>query len=95
MFMKLAALQLMQQKANKPSSPSVGNGSSPTTFPENGVEDKETSLLEDSKMEDNTPGLEQVKELTETIASDDGAGIDSCGGNPFWHLPFPHTRWFY
>uniref|UniRef100_A0A8C6VCQ5 Clustered mitochondria protein homolog n=1 Tax=Naja naja TaxID=35670 RepID=A0A8C6VCQ5_NAJNA len=73
MFMKLAALQLMQQKANKPSSPLVGNGSSPTTFPENGVEDKETSLLEDSKMEDNTPGLEQVKELTETIASDDGA----------------------
>ncbi|XP_063153180.1 clustered mitochondria protein homolog [Candoia aspera] len=74
MFMKLAALQLMQQKANKPSSPSVGNGSSPTTsFPENGVEDKETSLLEDGKMEDNTPGLEQVKELTETIASDDGA----------------------
>ncbi|ETE69328.1 hypothetical protein L345_04868 [Ophiophagus hannah] len=69
----LAALQLMQQKANKPSSPLVGNGSSPTTFPENGVEDKETSLLEDSKMEDNTPGLEQVKELTETIASDDGA----------------------
>ncbi|KAL7986997.1 hypothetical protein Chor_005916 [Crotalus horridus] len=73
MFMKLAALQLMQQKANKPSSPSVGNGSSPTTFPENGVEDKETSVLEDNKMEDNTPGLEQVKELTETIASDDGA----------------------
>ncbi|XP_061460859.1 clustered mitochondria protein homolog isoform X2 [Rhineura floridana] len=76
MFMKLAALQLMQQKASKEEPPvSLENGGSPTTpFPENGVEDGKGKLpLEDATLEDNVAGLDQVKELTETIASDDGA----------------------
>ncbi|XP_008120855.2 clustered mitochondria protein homolog isoform X1 [Anolis carolinensis] len=83
MFMKLAALQLMQQKASRQESvASLENGGSPTSsFPENGVEEGEKSPLEDrrlgdkmdSKGEDNVAGLDQVKELTETIASDDGA----------------------
>ncbi|XP_060115464.1 clustered mitochondria protein homolog [Heteronotia binoei] len=65
LFMKLAALQLMQQKANKQE-----NGSSPTSpFPEEGKK----CPLEYGKVEENVAGLDQVKELTETIASDDGA----------------------
>lgn len=82
MFMKLAALQLMQQKASKQESPTSlenGNSSSPTSsFPENGIGDSEKPPLEDGKLEDGrledgVAGLDQVKELTETIASDDGA----------------------
>lgn len=78
--MKLAALQLMQQKANKQESsgPVLENGSSPTSpLPENGVEDSQKPPLEDGKMEENVAGLEQVKELTETMASDGGAGMFS------------------
>ncbi|XP_065709490.1 clustered mitochondria protein homolog isoform X1 [Patagioenas fasciata] len=70
LFMKLAALQLMQQKANKQESSGVlENGSSP----ENGTADSEKSESEDGKIDDNVTGLDQVKELAETIASDDGA----------------------
>lgn len=73
--MKLAALQLMQQKANKQESSGVlENGSSP----ENGTADSEKSESEDGKIDDNVTGLDQVKELAETIASDDGAGIWSA-----------------
>ncbi|XP_054857131.1 clustered mitochondria protein homolog isoform X1 [Eublepharis macularius] len=76
LFMKLAALQLMQQKANKQeeSSALLENGSGPTSpFPESRLEDGKKSPLEDGKVEDNAAELDQVKELTETIASDDGA----------------------
>ncbi|XP_009467312.1 PREDICTED: clustered mitochondria protein homolog [Nipponia nippon] len=69
LFMKLAALQLMQQKANKQeSSGALENGASP----ENGTADSEKSESEDGKIDDNVTGLDQVKELAETIASDDG-----------------------
>ncbi|XP_010302943.2 clustered mitochondria protein homolog isoform X1 [Balearica regulorum gibbericeps] len=69
LFMKLAALQLMQQKANKQESSGVlENGASP----ENGTADSEKSESEDGKIDDNVTGLDQVKELAETIASDDG-----------------------
>lgn len=86
--MKLAALQLMQQKASKQESPTSlenGNSSSPTSsFPENGIGDSEKPPLEDGKLEDGrledgVAGLDQVKELTETIASDDGAGMSHSG----------------
>uniref|UniRef100_A0A8C5TRB6 Clustered mitochondria protein homolog n=1 Tax=Malurus cyaneus samueli TaxID=2593467 RepID=A0A8C5TRB6_9PASS len=70
LFMKLAALQLMQQKANKQeSSVALENGASA----ENGAADSERTEPQDSKMDDGVTGLEQVKELAETIASDDGA----------------------
>ncbi|KAJ7410654.1 Clustered mitochondria protein like protein [Willisornis vidua] len=69
LFMKLAALQLMQQKANKQeSSGALENGASP----ENGAIDSERPESEDGKIDDNVTGLDQVKELAETIASDDG-----------------------
>lgn len=71
--MKLAALQLMQQKAiSQESTTSLENGSSTTPSLS---EDGGKSSLEDGKLEENVAGLDQVKELTETIASDDGAGI--------------------
>ncbi|KAL8199255.1 UNVERIFIED_CONTAM: hypothetical protein K2H54_038781, partial [Gekko kuhli] len=76
LFMKLAALQLMQQKAHKEESGGtlLENGSSPARpFPENGTEDGKKSPLEDGRVEENVAGLDQVKELTETIASEDGA----------------------
>ncbi|KAF4789699.1 Clustered mitochondria protein like protein [Turdus rufiventris] len=70
LFMKLAALQLMQQKANKQeSSAALENGASA----ENGAADSERPESEDGKMDDGVSGLDQVKELAETIASDDGA----------------------
>uniref|UniRef100_A0A8B9CAD4 Clustered mitochondria protein homolog n=1 Tax=Anser brachyrhynchus TaxID=132585 RepID=A0A8B9CAD4_9AVES len=69
LFMKLAALQLMQQKANKQeSSGALENGASP----ENGTAESEKSESDDGKIDDNVTGLDQVKELAETIASDDG-----------------------
>lgn len=73
LFMKLAALQLMQQKAGRMEGP---------TLLENGG-----SLSSESKPEDppgpeagseeeggGAGGLAKVKELAETIASDDGTG---------------------
>ncbi|XP_077168430.1 clustered mitochondria protein homolog isoform X2 [Paroedura picta] len=75
LFMKLAALQLMQQKANKQesSSPLLENGSSPPPpFPENWMEEGKKPPLEGGEAEEKVAGLDQVKELTETIASDEG-----------------------
>lgn len=87
--MKLAALQLMQQKANKQeSSGALENGASP----ENGTADTEKSESEDGKIDDSVTGLDQVKELAETIASDDGTGISSlapaavCSCPSWWEL---------
>ena len=74
--MKLAALQLMQQKANKQeSSAALENGASA----ENSAADSERPESEDGKMDDGVSGLDQVKELAETIASDDGAGMSPSG----------------
>lgn len=72
--MKLAALQLMQQKASRLESPtSLENGDSPSSEskpedppgPEAGSEEEEGG---------SASGLAKVKELAETIASDDGTG---------------------
>lgn len=72
LFMKLAALQLMQQKASKvDTSTSLENGGPPSSAetksedslgPEAGCEEEGSSVS----------GLAKVKELAETIASDDG-----------------------
>lgn len=79
--MKLAALQLMQQKANKQeSSAALENGA----CAENGAADSERPESEDGKIDDSVTGLDQVKELAETIASDDGTGIASSAPAPWW-----------
>uniref|UniRef100_A0AAQ5ZF09 Clustered mitochondria protein homolog n=1 Tax=Amphiprion ocellaris TaxID=80972 RepID=A0AAQ5ZF09_AMPOC len=62
LFMKMAALQLMQQKANKDSNktdtPSI-------------TETSETST--ECKLEESIPGLAQAKELAETLVAEDGS----------------------
>ncbi|ELK27004.1 Protein KIAA0664 [Myotis davidii] len=79
LFMKLAALQLMQQKASKmENSTSLENGSPPS------LESKSEDPLGPEGSEEeggNASGLAKVKELAETIASDDGTGVrfpESC-----------------
>uniref|UniRef100_A0A3P9LHJ5 Clustered mitochondria protein homolog n=1 Tax=Oryzias latipes TaxID=8090 RepID=A0A3P9LHJ5_ORYLA len=59
LFMKMAALQLMQQKANRDS---------------NNTENGECkSPLEGKDLEETIPGLAQAKELAETLVAEDGA----------------------
>uniref|UniRef100_A0A8C7VYJ3 Clustered mitochondria protein homolog n=1 Tax=Oncorhynchus mykiss TaxID=8022 RepID=A0A8C7VYJ3_ONCMY len=109
LFMKMAALQLMQQKANKESklatltensSPGAAVPALPSTeTPDASAESSETSTetltdansdaatpIEDNngecesplegKAEDIIPGLAQAKELAESLAAEDGSGID-------------------
>lgn len=71
--MKLAALQLMQQKASKLESPtSLENGGLPS--PESKPEDPPGPEAGSEEEGSNASGLAKVKELAETIASDDGTG---------------------
>uniref|UniRef100_A0AAQ5YAR5 Clustered mitochondria protein homolog n=1 Tax=Amphiprion ocellaris TaxID=80972 RepID=A0AAQ5YAR5_AMPOC len=72
LFMKMAALQLMQQKANKDSNktdtPSI------TETSETSTECKaDTSPLEGKELEESIPGLAQAKELAETLVAEDGS----------------------
>ncbi|KAK1331483.1 hypothetical protein QTO34_009440 [Cnephaeus nilssonii] len=71
LFMKLAALQLMQQKASKmENSTSLENGSPPSL--ESKSEDPLGPEAGSEEEGGNASGLAKVKELAETIASDDG-----------------------
>lgn len=79
--MKLAALQLMQHKASKMENPtSLENGSllSSESKPEDSLGPEAGSEEEGS----SASGLARVKELAETIASDDGTGgtVVEAGG---------------
>uniref|UniRef100_A0A673GSC8 Clustered mitochondria protein homolog n=1 Tax=Sinocyclocheilus rhinocerous TaxID=307959 RepID=A0A673GSC8_9TELE len=69
LFMKMAALQLMQQKANKDKTAKVPDGmpTSPTS--------SESTLTPDDSEEadENIPGLAQAKELAESLAAEDGS----------------------
>lgn len=75
--MKLAALQLMQQKASKVETTSLENGSPSSSEskpadplgPEAGNEEEGSSAS----------GLAKVKELAETIASDDSTADPGAG----------------
>ncbi|KAF5911719.1 hypothetical protein HPG69_015697 [Diceros bicornis minor] len=71
LFMKLAALQLMQQKASKLESPtSLENGNLPS--PESKPKDPPGPEAGSEEEGSSASGLAKVKELAETIASDDG-----------------------
>uniref|UniRef100_A0A8P4KPQ9 Clustered mitochondria protein homolog n=1 Tax=Dicentrarchus labrax TaxID=13489 RepID=A0A8P4KPQ9_DICLA len=63
LFMKMAALQLMQQKANKDTKTDTPNGEC-------------KSPLEGKELEESIPGLAQAKELAETLVAEDGSCID-------------------
>ncbi|XP_060146582.1 clustered mitochondria protein homolog isoform X3 [Globicephala melas] len=71
LFMKLAALQLMQQKASKMETPlSLENGDPPSS--ESKPEDPPAPEVGSEEEGSSASGLAKVKELAETIASDDG-----------------------
>lgn len=70
--MKLAALQLMQQKASKMEHPtSLENGEAPSESKSEDPPGPEAGSEEEGS---SASGLAKVKELAETIASDDGTG---------------------
>uniref|UniRef100_W5KMZ2 Clustered mitochondria protein homolog n=1 Tax=Astyanax mexicanus TaxID=7994 RepID=W5KMZ2_ASTMX len=71
LFMKMAALQLMQQKANKESK----TAALPESITAETVSDsKPAAAPEASEEADETiPGLAQAKELAESLATDDGS----------------------
>lgn len=73
--MKLAALQLMQQKANKQEKecPAVteNGGSSPA---DGNATESSKALSEDGKAEGTLCGLDQTRNLAESIASEDETG---------------------
>uniref|UniRef100_A0A7N8Y075 Clustered mitochondria protein homolog n=1 Tax=Mastacembelus armatus TaxID=205130 RepID=A0A7N8Y075_9TELE len=65
LFMKMAALQLMQQKANKDSNKTETPAITATS---------ETSTESTGKeLEESIPGLAQAKELAETLVAEDGS----------------------
>uniref|UniRef100_A0A8C7SIL4 Clustered mitochondria protein homolog n=1 Tax=Oncorhynchus mykiss TaxID=8022 RepID=A0A8C7SIL4_ONCMY len=66
LFMKMAALQLMQQKANKDSKMA-------TLTENNSPEAAVPALPLEGKAEDSIPGLAQAKELAESLAAEDGS----------------------
>ncbi|MBV96923.1 Clustered mitochondria protein, partial [Eschrichtius robustus] len=73
LFMKLAALQLMQQKASKMEiPPSLENGDPPPS--ESKPKDPPAPEVGSEEEGSSASGLAKVKELAETIASDDGTG---------------------
>lgn len=94
LFMKLAALQLMQQKASKMENPTtLENGDPPSSEPK--PEDPPGPEAGSEEEGGSASGLAKVKELAETIASDDGTGgaaVHGGSGEPgfcpgSWHLP--------
>lgn len=92
LFMKLAALQLMQQKASKIETPtSLENGDTPSS--ESKPEDLLAPEAGGEEEGSNASGLAKVKELAETIASDDGTGGaagGAAGQGRLRLLPSPH-----
>uniref|UniRef100_A0A669E6R0 Clustered mitochondria protein homolog n=1 Tax=Oreochromis niloticus TaxID=8128 RepID=A0A669E6R0_ORENI len=77
LFMKMAALQLMQHKANRDSNktdtPAITETSETLTESKNG---ECKGPLEGKELEESIPGLAQAKELAETLVAEDGSSID-------------------
>uniref|UniRef100_A0A671XS84 Clustered mitochondria protein homolog n=1 Tax=Sparus aurata TaxID=8175 RepID=A0A671XS84_SPAAU len=76
LFMKMAALQLMQQKANKDTktdTPAITETSDTPSESNNG---ECKNPLEGKELEESIPGLAQAKELAETLVGEDGSCID-------------------
>lgn len=74
LFMKLAALQLMQQKASKVETPTSLENGSPSASADTKSEDSIGPEAGSEEEGSSVSGLAKVKELAETIASDDGTG---------------------
>uniref|UniRef100_A0AAZ3S3H4 Clustered mitochondria protein homolog n=1 Tax=Oncorhynchus tshawytscha TaxID=74940 RepID=A0AAZ3S3H4_ONCTS len=75
LFMKMAALQLMQQKANKEKDnvvPTVTTNGPLVPFA-TAIQNGECESPLEGKAEDIIPGLAQAKELAESLAAEDGS----------------------
>uniref|UniRef100_A0A671XKC9 Clustered mitochondria protein homolog n=1 Tax=Sparus aurata TaxID=8175 RepID=A0A671XKC9_SPAAU len=72
LFMKMAALQLMQQKANKDTKTDTPAITETSDTPS----EKCKNPLEGKELEESIPGLAQAKELAETLVGEDGSCID-------------------
>uniref|UniRef100_A0A8C8J512 Clustered mitochondria protein homolog n=1 Tax=Oncorhynchus tshawytscha TaxID=74940 RepID=A0A8C8J512_ONCTS len=75
LFMKMAALQLMQQKANKETDnvvPTVTTNG-PLVPVATAIQNGECESPLEGKAEDSIPGLAQAKELAESLAAEDGS----------------------
>uniref|UniRef100_A0A3B4URC0 Clustered mitochondria protein homolog n=1 Tax=Seriola dumerili TaxID=41447 RepID=A0A3B4URC0_SERDU len=68
LFMKMAALQLMQQKANKDTKTDI-----PAITETSETSTENNSPLEGKELEESIPGLAQAKELAETLVAEDGS----------------------
>uniref|UniRef100_A0A667X717 Clustered mitochondria protein homolog n=1 Tax=Myripristis murdjan TaxID=586833 RepID=A0A667X717_9TELE len=76
LFMKMAALQLMQQKANKDTNKTSSSDAPalPTTETSETTQNGECkSLLEGKEAEESIPELAQAKELAESLVAEDGS----------------------
>uniref|UniRef100_A0A672JJL4 Clustered mitochondria protein homolog n=1 Tax=Salarias fasciatus TaxID=181472 RepID=A0A672JJL4_SALFA len=79
LFMKMAALQLMQQKANKDcnktDAPAITDASAESSADttQAAPSDPPASPLEGKELEESIPGLAQAKELAETLVAEDGS----------------------
>uniref|UniRef100_A0A8B9HGS5 Clustered mitochondria protein homolog n=1 Tax=Astyanax mexicanus TaxID=7994 RepID=A0A8B9HGS5_ASTMX len=75
LFMKMAALQLMQQKANKESK----TAALPESITAETVSDSKPAAApeasEGKEADETIPGLAQAKELAESLATDDGSEV--------------------
>uniref|UniRef100_A0A8C2Q2U7 Clustered mitochondria protein homolog n=1 Tax=Cyprinus carpio TaxID=7962 RepID=A0A8C2Q2U7_CYPCA len=71
LFMKMAALQLMQQKASKDKTAALHD-----TNTVDAESESKPQALEGKEADENIPGLAQAKELAESLAAEDGSGID-------------------
>uniref|UniRef100_A0A672ZB93 Clustered mitochondria protein homolog n=1 Tax=Sphaeramia orbicularis TaxID=375764 RepID=A0A672ZB93_9TELE len=79
LFMKMAALQLMQQKSNADTPQTHTTSSDSSNAPTTEVSSDTTqngeckSPLEGKELEESIPGLAQAKELAETLVAEDGS----------------------
>uniref|UniRef100_A0A8C1CWD7 Clustered mitochondria protein homolog n=1 Tax=Cyprinus carpio carpio TaxID=630221 RepID=A0A8C1CWD7_CYPCA len=73
LFMKMAALQLMQQKASKDKTAALHDTNTADAESESKPQALEAS---EQEADENIPGLAQAKELAESLAAEDGSGID-------------------
>uniref|UniRef100_A0A8C1CZU0 Clustered mitochondria protein homolog n=1 Tax=Cyprinus carpio carpio TaxID=630221 RepID=A0A8C1CZU0_CYPCA len=85
LFMKMAALQLMQQKASKDKTAALHDTNTaleaseqvPDGMPTSPTSSESTLTPDDlEEADENIPGLAQAKELAESLAAEDGSGID-------------------
>uniref|UniRef100_A0A674NKK5 Clustered mitochondria protein homolog n=1 Tax=Takifugu rubripes TaxID=31033 RepID=A0A674NKK5_TAKRU len=77
LFMKMAALQLMQQKAIKDTKTDTSTDSNAAADSQTETDSSKLGPLASKEFEESIPGLAQAKELAETLVAEDGSCIDA------------------